>query len=95
MTEEDSIIRATKLFADLGYTQQPLAFNHLKNYLRSSKRLPQIKETVPGRLEALYAAEILCKRIRNFPLPTCDVQEKDLPLLIRWADTQKTWKVSE
>lgn len=90
-TEEDIVIRSTRLFADLGFTRHYLALDCLREFLRSPERLPQVKETVLGRPEALYAAEVLCKHAENFPLPSCDIQESNLPVIVEWADMQKSW----
>ena len=89
--EEDIILRAGTLFNDLVYTQQPLSFDCLRDFLRSRERLPPLKRTRPGTLESLYAAETLCKHIDNFPIIGCRILEDDLPKIIQWADAQKQW----
>jgi hypothetical protein len=59
--ESDIVIRATILFGDLGYTRRSAAFTVLKTYMNSDQRLPAVKETVPGRIEACYAAAVFSK----------------------------------
>lgn len=89
--ESDIILRATRLFADLAYTRQPLAFDALRDYLHSQERLPQIKASVPGTPEAVYAAALFAKHVEGSPVTSADVYEKDVAAIRQWADAQTTW----
>jgi hypothetical protein len=92
-SEPDVVVRATHLFQDLAYTKQPAAFDALRVYLRSNNRLPQLKETVPGRLEAIYAAALFAKLVEGCPVQGPDVRETDLEQIRAWAASQKNWKI--
>lgn len=91
--EQDIIIRATVLFYDLGYTRQPVAFDLLKRYLNSDKRLPQVKDTVPGRLEASYAAAVFSRYILGFPIQELDFNERQTLQARAWVNTKSSWQL--
>lgn len=91
--EEDIIVRATILFDDLGYTRQPRAFDALKVYINSDKRLPAIKDGVPGRLEAARAAAVFSKFIENFPIQETDFTEPETYEARVWVNKQTSWKI--
>ena len=91
--EADIVIRATRLFADLAYTRHPLAFDALRSYLRSQERLPQVKSTVPGRPEAIYAAEMFALHAIGCPVQGPDLKEDDVTTIRKWADTQTEWQI--
>lgn len=93
--ESDITIRATRLFADIAYMRQPLAFDALRSYLHSKARLPQVKDSVPGALEAIYAAELFAKYIEGCPIAGPDVYEKDIVPITQWADAQTIWEFRE
>jgi hypothetical protein len=90
--EEDIIVRATILFDDLGYTRRPAAFDALKSYLNSDKRLPAVKDTVPGRLEASYAAAVFSKHIKGFPIEETDFSERQTSEARLWVNAQTGWQ---
>lgn len=93
--EPSIVLRATRLFADLAYTRQSLAFDALRLYLQSQNRLPQVKDTVPGDLESRYAAELFAKYAIGCPITAPDVYEKDIATIRRWADAQVSWKIRD
>ena len=89
--EEDITKRATELFADLAFTKQPKAFDVLRSYLKSTKRISRVKVGTPGTLEAKRAAEHFLTYIENFP--DIIVNESTLPKIIMWADRQTKWLI--
>lgn len=93
--EPNIILRATKLFTDLAYTRQPAAFDALRDYLHSHGRLPQIKDSVPGTPEAVYAATLFAKHAEGCPITSEDVYEKDVATIRQWADVQASWRFRE
>jgi hypothetical protein len=92
-TEPDIILRATILFQDLAFTQQQLAFDALRDFLHSKERLPELKESDPGRLEALEAAYVFVKYVEGCPDPDSNAKESQLDSIIKWADAQTEWKI--
>lgn len=90
--EEDIITRATILFEDLGYTRRPAAFDLLRKYLNSDKRMPQIKDNVPGTLEASRAAAVFSKYIRGFPIQETDFNERETMQARAWVNAQTSWQ---
>jgi hypothetical protein len=92
-SEPDIILRASVLFMDLGYTRQSAAFDALRIYLNSNERLPQLKPTAPGRLEAAYAAAAFSKHLRNFPIQETDFNEQQVTQARAWANAQSRWSV--
>lgn len=90
--EPDIVVRATILFADLGYTMQPAAFDVLRDYVNSDRRLPAVKTTVPGRLEASRAAEVFSKYIADFPIKDTDFTELQTLQAREWVNGQTTWQ---
>jgi hypothetical protein len=90
--EKDPVVQATLLFRDLGYTRHPAAAEALRRALNSVARLPRIKDNVPGRPVALYAAEVMAECLAGFPLQKRDLQEADLRPVRAWANQQQTWK---
>ncbi len=88
--EQDIVLRVV-LFADLGYTLQPVAFNALRDFLNSSARLPTIKDHVPGTLEASRAAAVLSKYISGFPIQETDFSEAQTMQARAWANAQEFW----
>lgn len=93
--EPDIIQRATHLFKDLAYTKQQLAFDSLRDYLHSTERLPQVKNTVLGRPEAIYAAEQFSLYVEDCPVTDPDVKEKDIAMIREWAGEQTMWKIRD
>lgn len=91
--EDNIVLRATKLFKDLTYTKKAAAYDALKFYLHSEERLPQTKNTVPGRLEAIYAAELFVQNIEGCPISNSDLNENDIHMIRRWAEKQTQWKI--
>ena len=92
LQEEDVISRATVLFYDLGYTRRPAAFDTLRKYLSSDKRLPRIKDNVPGRLEASHAAAVFSKHIMGFPIQETDFNEQQTMQVRDWVNAQTSWQ---
>jgi hypothetical protein len=92
LEEQDIVVRATILFSDLGYTMRPAAFDTLKVYLNSDKRLPAVKNTVPGRMEAARAAAVFSRYIRNFPIQETDFTEPQTLQARAWANSQTSWQ---
>jgi hypothetical protein len=90
--ERDIIVRATILFADLGYTRQPAAFDVLKEYLNSDARMPRIKDNVPGELEAARAAAEFARHIRGFPIQETDFSEAEVMEARAWVNSQTAWE---
>ena len=90
--EPDIIVKATILFWDLAYTRRPAAFDVLKKYLNSDKRLPAVKATVPGRLEACYAAAPFAKYVKGFPIQETDFSEQQVMQARVWVNSQKEWQ---
>jgi len=93
--ERDLIVRTTQLFADLAYTRQPAAFDALRGYLRSDARLPQLKDTVPGASEALYAAAAIAGHVEGSPVAEKDLREEDVTTVRRWAESQRGWRIKD
>ncbi len=91
--EPDIVVRATKLFRDLAYTKQPHAFNLLRSFLHSKNRLPQLKDSVPGELEAKYAAAQFAEHVNGCPVLGPDVYEKDIQAIRNWADEQTVFEI--
>ncbi|MEA3444156.1 MAG: hypothetical protein U9R19_05455 [Bacteroidota bacterium] len=89
--EQDIIVRSTRLFADLAYTRQQLAFDTLRKYLHSQERLPQVKSTVPGQKEAIYAAEIFANFVVGCPVSGPDIEIEEVQKIKIWADRQSKW----
>lgn len=92
-SETDIVARATLLFGDLAYTRQQPAFDVLRSYLGSTERLPQVKESVKGELEARYAATLFAKFTANCPVQGPDVEETDIPRIRDWAAMQRKWSL--
>jgi len=92
-TEPNLITRATQLFAELGYTRHPLAFDALRSYLGSMERMERIKDHVPGLPEGLYAAQQFALYVEGCPVTGEDVDEEDLPAIRDWAEAQKNWTI--
>ena len=90
--EQDIIVRATVLFYDLGYTRRSAAFDALRVYLNSDKRLPAVKDTVPGRLEACHAAAVFSKHIKGFPIQETDFTEQQVIQVRPWVNAQTEWR---
>jgi hypothetical protein len=88
--EQDIVLRVV-LFADLGYTLQPAAFDTLRVYLNSSARLPTIKDHVLGTLEASRAAAVFSKYIAGFPIQETDFSEAQTMQARAWANAQNSW----
>ena len=91
--EKNIITRAPALFYDLGYTRRQAAFDLLKSYLNSDKRLPQTKPTVPGRLEAAHAAAVFSRFIREFPIQETDFDELQTYEARNWVNAQSSWQL--
>jgi len=89
--ETDLVVRATILLWDLAYTRQPVAFDVLKRYLNSDKRLPAVKPTVPGQLEACYAAVAFAKYVKGFPIQETDFSEQQVVQAREWVNVQTEW----
>ena len=92
--EPNLITRASQLFAELGYTRQPAAFDALRAYLTSMERTERIKDNVPGTPEALYAARQFALHVEGCPV-SGKVEEDDLPAIRSWADNQTSWTIRE
>ncbi len=90
-SEKDIVLRASVFFGNLGYTRRPGAFDTLRDYVGSAERLPQVKETSPGRPEACYAAGVFVRHVEGFPLDDPDVTERDLEKARSWVKAQKQW----
>lgn len=90
--EENIVTRATILFDDLGYTRRPAAFDLLKKYINSNERLPQIKDNVPGTLEASRAAAVFSKYISGFPIQETDFNERETMQARAWVNAQTSWQ---
>lgn len=90
--EQDIVVRATILFSDLGYTKRPAAFDVLKIYINSPQRLPAIKDTVPGILEASRAAAVFSKYISGFPIQETDFNERQTLEARAWVNAQTHWR---
>lgn len=93
MSENNIVVRATKLFKDLAYTKQQLVYNALRTYLHSKERLPELRVNTPGRPEAIYAAAMFAQHISGSPVTSTDLEEKDIATIRRWADAQLSWKI--
>jgi hypothetical protein len=89
--ERDLILRSTSLFDDLAYTRQPAAFNLLREYLNSQARMPQVKDNVPGQLEAVRAATQFALYAKGCPVQGDAVVEADVPKIAKWASAQTSW----
>ena len=89
----DDVIRATVLLQDVGYTKQPAAYSLIRDYLLSDARLPSVKESDPGRLEACYAAAVLSEHIVNCPIRETDFTEEQVMQLRPWAKQQESWQI--
>lgn len=90
--ETDIVVRATVLLKDLAYTKQSTAFDTLKIYLNSEERLPATKETVPGVLEACYAAALFSKYLKDFPIKETDFSEAQVLKARVWVNAQNKWQ---
>lgn len=91
--ETDIVLRATLLFKDLGYTKQQLCYDALRSFLHSKERLPELKETLPGQLEALYAAKVIAGNVRDCPFSIDEINENNIDAFAIWADTLKGWNI--
>jgi hypothetical protein len=89
--EDDTVTRSTLLFADLAFTRQPAAFDLLREFLHSEERLPPLKDTGPGSLEALDAARQFALHAVGCPVQGEDVSTSDIPTVRAWADAQTRW----
>ena len=92
--ERDIITRATILFFDLAYTLRRPAFEALAEFVFSDKRLPQLKATVPGRLEATYAAAAFARGVRDFPFQDPDLTEAQVMQAREWIRSHR-WELKE
>ena len=90
--EKNIVIRATVLFDDLGYTHRSAAFDLLKKYVNSGERLPQIKDNVPGTLEASRAAAVFAKHVVGFPIQETDLNERETMQARSWINAQTSWQ---
>ncbi|OFZ45397.1 MAG: hypothetical protein A2504_09885 [Bdellovibrionales bacterium RIFOXYD12_FULL_39_22] len=90
--EQDIIVKVTFLLMDLAYTRRPEAYNVLRQYLNSYQRLPQVKETVPGRLAAAYVAAAFSKYLTGFPIIETDFSELQVAQARDWANAQTQWR---
>ncbi len=91
--EPDIVFRSTRLFTDLAYTQQQLAFEVLKSYLHSADRLPPVRRNELGEPVALRAAELFASHVDGCPRVAHAVTEDDIITIRRWADQQKKWNI--
>jgi hypothetical protein len=89
---QDIVLRASVLLLDLGYTRRPEAFNLLRVYLNSNERLPAVKATAPGRLEAAYAAAVFSKYVLGFPIDETDFNDQQVSQARAWANAQTSWR---
>lgn len=87
--EKDILVRATILFPDLAYTRQPTAFEALAGYVNSNERLPQFEPTIPGQLEAAYAAAMFARHVQGFPFSTPDPTEEQVEEARTWLESHK------
>lgn len=89
--ERDLVLRPTQLFDDLAYTRRQEAFDTLRGYLRSTERLPRVKDRVPGTREAVRAATQFALYAEGCPVAGDNVEEADLHRISVWADAQTRW----
>ena len=93
-SEPDIVQRSGRLFDDLAWTRQQETFNVLREYLHSQKHLPSTKdESIPGTLEAAYAARAFINHIKNCPIKSEFPNAEELPIIVNWADQQKEWLI--
>ena len=90
--EQDIVVQVTFLLMDLAYTRQPKAYDVLRQYLNSDQRLPQVKETVPGRLAAAYVAAAFSKHVKGFPIIETDFSELQVAQARDWVNAQTQWQ---
>lgn len=90
-SEPDIVARSSVFFQDLAYTRRQAAFDMLRDYLESTERLPQLKSTVQGELEARYAAALFAEFAVGCPVEGSDVDEEDIPRIRDWAAAQQSW----
>lgn len=82
----DDIIRVTQRFKDLKLIPNHEVRDYLLNYLFSEKRLPRIKDNVPGSLYATYAAQALAVVDKNFPIKKERFKEADIIKIRQWYE---------
>jgi hypothetical protein len=91
--EPEIVTRAASLFDDLAYTRREAAFDTLREYLHSDQRLPQLRQTLPGMPESLYAARQFALYVEGCPVVGQDVAPSDVERIRAWADAQTSWSM--
>ena len=52
-----------------------------------------MKETVPGMLEAIYAASMFARYVEGCPVQGSDANESEFEIIRDWAENQTEWKI--
>jgi len=90
-SEPDAVVRATQLFADLGYTKAPEAFAMLRLTLDSTERLPPLKATSVGDPVALSAAKVIAAHTEGSPVPGSG--DRYLAEMLEWVAGLGEWPI--
>lgn len=92
--ENDIVLRATRLFRDLGYTKTQASFDCLARYLDSEERLPTVKPTQSqGEREAAHAARIILEHVEEGPVITGLSDDEIVSAVRIWAESLEHWPI--
>ncbi len=96
--EPDLVRRASVLPHQLAYTRQPEVIPVLNEYLLSDKRLPSVKDGVPGIRCCEYALWVLARTLEGFPVAdkgTVGYSQEQIDTARQWMKTQTKFEFKE
>ncbi len=94
-TENEPILKITRLLKDLEYIRQPQAIEVLNQILNSEERLPSVKTGRPGTKYAYHALDLLAKSIKDFPVKSKGVgcSKQELEDARKWMNEKSTYQI--